>query len=111
MSDIRVSLGPIGDELLCFDDLYSYQERKLCAGDTWTIPDRGSSVNLCKIPDSEWDIFIEVKESRGQQKRQRYAFGWMPYAESAVPYPSPTEMPTVDMCQDCTLTGLVSGSK
>ncbi len=112
VSDILVSLGPIGDELLSFDDIYSYQERELCVGETWTVPDRRRKVKLCKESDTAWDIFIEVKESRGQQKRRRYTFGWIPYlGSSAVPYPSPTAVPTIDTCQDCTLTGLVSASK
>ena len=111
ISDIRVALGPFGDELLCYDDIYEYNFRWLCPGETWTVPDRRKKVNLCKESDNEWDISIEVKESRGQQNRRRYSFPWSPYTNLAVPFPAPTASPTVDTCDDCTLTGLVSASK
>ena len=117
VSDICAQLGPFKVTSLRFDDLYSYQERELCVNETWTVSDRRSNVNLCKQSESAWDVLIEVNESRGQRKRRRYTFEWVPFvaaktlSPSIAPSPLFSASPSIDNCQDCTLTGVFSGGE
>ncbi len=46
IANIKAEAGPLGTQALEFDDVYSYQERELCANETWVVPDRRSSINL-----------------------------------------------------------------
>lgn len=115
VTDIRVSLGPLGETLLSFDDIYSYQQRQLCVGETWTVPDRRSNINLCEYSINAWDIVIEVDELRGQNVTNSRVHEWTPFSKSklptSAPFIYPSSSPSVDTCLDCTLTGVVSGGK
>ena len=117
VSNICAQLGLFKVTSLRFDDLYSYQERELCVNETWTVSDCRSNVNLCKQSESAWHVLIEVNESQGQQKRQKYTFEWVPFitAKTLSPSIAPSTLlsasPSMDNCQDCTLTGVISGGE
>lgn len=108
ISSIHVSLGPVGEALLSFDDVYNYSERELCINETWTIPDQRSNVNLCEYSSSAWSVVFDIIEFRGQHINNTIVYEWIPFSSSFV---SPSLAPTIDTCKDCTLTGVVSGGK
>jgi hypothetical protein len=117
--DIRTKLGRLGVKTLVFDDVYSYQDRQICANESWTIPDRRSSINLCDLSDDPLDVLIDVNEYNGRMTNLTFVYDWavdekftFPFQELSN-YPSlsthPSLTPTMDTCEDCTLTGFVSG--
>ncbi len=108
VGDIRVSLGPLGEALLSYDDVYTYSDRQLCVNETWTVPDRRFNVKLCEYSVNDWDIGIVIAESRGQSVSNQFIYKWIPYSSSFI---APSSAPSVDTCGDCTLTGIVSGGK
>ena len=98
---IRSELGPVGKQVINFADVYNYNQRQLCANEQWIIPDKRASVNLCNIEGSSWQLAIEVKENFGIVSNLTMEYSWRSVA-------SPSASPTVDTCQSCTLTGVVS---
>jgi hypothetical protein len=48
--DIRTKLSRLGVKTLVFDNVYSYQDKQICANESLAIPDI-SSINLCDPSD------------------------------------------------------------
>ena len=120
--NIRVALGPQGSSLLRFDDIYGYNDRKLCFNETWVVPDRRSNVNLCEESVDPWEINIEIYESSGQKFKEAFEYELIPFtkmmtpstmpsvqAKSTMPSVRPSGAPSIDVCSDCTLISIISG--
>lgn len=111
---VKAEIGSLGTEVLSFDDIYSFSERQICAGEYWTIPDRRTSINLCKEQENPWDIVLDVDEFFGTTTNLTYNYEWREYL-SNIPSSTlsayPSAAPSKDTCRDCTLTGVVSGGK
>ena len=127
--EISASLGPLRDNLLDFNNIYGYQEREMCPGENWTIPDTRSSVNLCTFTEIPWDILLEFDEFYGRRTNLTFEYQWIPILETSAPVVapsdspsitlsnlptnvqsnSPTASPTINTCNDCTLSGFISG--
>ena len=113
IAKIRAKAGPLGNETLVFDDLYNYFERDLCQNETWAVPDRRSSVNLCEKLEnspSSWNIFLHIDEFYGKTANATSYFTWS-FSPSLSPSSFPSLSPTIDTCTDCTLTSVISGGR
>ncbi len=115
---IKAELGPLGKVNVAFEDVYSYSERIMCSGEFWTIPDKRESVDLCKDGVDTWDITIDVDEVLGRTENMTIVYDWsfsptMAPTDGGQPViaPSdyPSQAPSLDICRECTLTGIVSG--
>ena len=129
--NIRVALGPEGSSLLRFDDIYGYNDRKLCFNETWVVPDRRSNVNLCEESVDPWEIIVEIYESSGQSFKETFEYELIPFtnmiapstmpsvrspstmpsvrATSTMPSVIPSGAPSIDVCSDCTLISVIGG--
>ena len=117
---IKASLGPVGLVNVDFSDVYSYSERLMCSGEVWSIPDRRSAVDLCTSTTDSWDIVIDVNDIFGRPANMTWEYNWTlpPTAAPtigekpfAAPSSLPSSAPSIDVCNGCTLTGLVSGGE
>ena len=127
--EITSTLGPLRDNLVDFSNIYNYQERQICPGENWTIPDTRSSIDLCRFTIIPWDILLEIDEFYGRMTNFTFEYEWFPILETNAPVTPPSGMPsitlsnlpsqeqsdqptgspTVDTCNDCTLSGFISG--
>ena len=112
IANIKADSGPLGSQVLEFDDVYSYQERDLCGNETWAVPDRRSSVDLCKDTKDEttWNILLDIDALYGNTTNATSNFTWS-ISPSVTPSIQPSMAPTINACLDCTLTGIISGGK
>ncbi len=102
---IRVDIGPLGREMIAINDVYNYTSRHLCVNETWLVPDRRSTVDLCNIEGKSWPIYIEIDEYFGKRANSTFNYKWKELGDQ------PTTSPTQYACQDCTLTGVISAGK
>ena len=135
---IRAEVLPLGSQGLNLNDVYNYKEREICYGDSLTVPDRRFSVNLCEELEyiDPWEILLYVDEFNSRTKNLTFEYEWE-FSPTSSPQPSftasiepsmyqsihpsnepsiqttpePSAKPSQYNCQDCTLTGLISGSK
>ena len=129
---IKTYVGPMEESLLDFNNIYNYQERELCSGENWTVPETKFAINVCDIMDAAWDVMLDIDFFDGRRANITSMLEWQ-FAPSAYPsmssfpssspsiYPStlpspgptllPSLAPSIDACTDCTLTGLISASK
>lgn len=132
VAGIKSYVGPLGESLLNFNDIYNYQERELCSGENWTVPETKFAINVCDIFDASWDVMLDIDFFDGRSGNITSMLEWQ-IAPSAYPsmssspssspsiHPSmlpsldptlsPSSAPSIDACNDCTLTGLISASK
>ncbi len=130
IADVKADLASLGLRTVEFNDIYSYQERQMCALESWTIPDRRSSVNFCDLSKYAFDAVIDINESQGRMANLTFFYEWVRESTlspaissqpssfpslsnepSLIPTNYPSMTPTVDTCKDCTLTGIISGGK
>ena len=111
------------------NNIYGYQEREICPGENWTIPDTRSSINLCTFTEIPWDILLVIDEFYGRRTNLTFEYQWIPVLETSAPViapsdlpsitlsnlpinvqtDSPTAPPTIDTCNNCTISGFISG--
>lgn len=114
---IKVALGPEGEQNIIFNDIYSYQERSICTNETWIVPDRRNSVDLCEESVDPWEIIVQVDNSRGQRNYHTYVYDWTllsrrPSLPPATRMPSliPSLSPSIDTCVNCSFTSIITAS-
>lgn len=121
VKNVNVDLGPEGARSVCFDDICSFQERKLCYHETVTLPDYRSNVDLCEESVEAWEIVIEINGSNGRSANMTALYDWeivptssaptMSNAPSVPPIPQPSAVPSIDTCASCTFISMITASK
>jgi hypothetical protein len=95
---ITAQLGPLQIQALDFSDIYSFRDRSICNGDTWTVPDRRLSINLCEMTAKptyhHWSIAINVEEYNGRRKVLKTKYDWT-YSQSVFIPLTPSNSPVL----------------
>ena len=83
--------GPLGTATLAFEDYIECAEREMCRGDSWTIPDRRSSVNICELavlPNNPWDLKLTVEDTRDRSISFPSVYKWDEFKIPIAPTPT-----------------------
>ncbi len=132
---VVAEVGPLGKKMLDFSDIYSFQQREMCKGMSWTIPDRRRITNFCEkaLFEKSWDITLKIEEYRGRKENLSSEYIWSQNLPGSSPTPpsqssmqpstyptahhssfptvDPSIAPSIDNCRTCTHTSFLSGGK
>ncbi len=84
--------GPLGLEYIAFEDEVSCSDRRLCQGDTWSVPDR-RFVNLCEMTMGDWnpwDLRLDIQDKFGRSQSLPGTYTWPIITLTPPSAPTPT---------------------
>jgi len=98
IKDVKATLGPYPMSMLAFDDVIRCGNRMLCQNNTWNIPQRKRSVNICTGSQSPnpWLIDVKVTDTKSRSKSLTDQFIWAIINQPipTTPQPAPPSGPS-----------------
>ena len=100
IATVSANIAPLGTQQLDFNDIYSFQEREICNGEAWTVPDKRTSVDLCEVSqelDPSWDIVVDIEDFNRRIENITFAYRWN-VSPTMSPQPSiaPIDLPSIE---------------